>query len=126
MVACVGNELHEMGARMVADFLEMDGWDVSYLGSNTPTAGIMSYLKQRKARMLMISATMGYNVKNVQELVKAVRSDGELNQVNIVVGGYPFNIVADLWKSVGADGYARDANEVVMVANLMHTREGNP
>lgn len=119
VVACVGNELHEMGARMVSDFLEMDGWDVSYLGSNTPTASIISYLKQRKAGMLMISATMGYNVKNVRELVRSVRSDGELNMVKIVVGGYPFNQIVDLWRSVGADGYARDAEEVLIVANEM-------
>lgn len=37
VVACVGGELHEVGARMVADILEMEGWDSYYLGANTPT-----------------------------------------------------------------------------------------
>ena len=119
VVTCVGNEMHEMGARMVSDFLEMDGWDVDYLGSNTPTSSVISYLKQRKARLLMISATMGYNVKNVRDLTRSVRSDAELKDVKIVVGGYPFNHVSDLWRSVGADGTAADANEVVSVANRL-------
>jgi len=37
MVAtCVGGELHEIGARMVADFFEIDGWETYFLGANTP------------------------------------------------------------------------------------------
>ena len=123
IVACIGNELHEMGARMVSDFLEMDGWDVSYLGSNTPSASIMAYMKQRKAKMLMISATMCQNVKNVRDLVNAVRSDAQLKEVKIIVGGYPFNQTPSLWRSVGADGYAKDAREAVNVANGLSSKE---
>src|SRR5690606_27722777 len=32
LVACTGREIHELGARMVADFAEMAGYDVSFLG----------------------------------------------------------------------------------------------
>lgn len=117
VVTCVGNELHEMGARMIADFLEMDGWDANYLGSNTPTPAVISLLKERKAKGLFVSATMGFNVNNVRQLVEEVRSDPELSEVKIVVGGYPFNNVEGLWRLVGADGYAKDADEVVRVAN---------
>jgi methanogenic corrinoid protein MtbC1 len=117
IVTCVGNELHEMGARMVADFLEMDGWETNYLGSNTPTNALISIIKQRKAKGLFVSATMGYNVTKVRQLVEDVRSDPELQDVKIVVGGYPFNSVKGLVRSVGADGYARDAEEAIRVAN---------
>ena len=37
VVTCVGNERYGLGSRMVADFLEMDGWEVTYLGADTPT-----------------------------------------------------------------------------------------
>jgi methanogenic corrinoid protein MtbC1 len=80
---------------------------------------VIPYLKERKARMLMISATMCYNVKGVRELVNQVRSDAQLNEVKIVVGGYPFNQSSRLWRSVGADGFARDAVEAVQVANQL-------
>ena len=36
LVACVDDELHDLGARMVADFFEMAGFDVRYLGANLP------------------------------------------------------------------------------------------
>ena len=37
VAACVSGELHEIGARIVADLFEMAGWDTYYLGANTPT-----------------------------------------------------------------------------------------
>jgi methanogenic corrinoid protein MtbC1 len=36
-----------------------------------------------------------------------------------MVGGYPFNIAPNLWQSVGADGYARDAQQAVTVAESL-------
>ena len=117
VITCVSNELHEMGARMVADLLELDGWDSIYLGSNTPTPAVISMLKQRRAKGLFISATMGHNVNQVLYLVEEIRRDPELAGLKIVVGGYPFNEVEGLWKEVGADGYAKDAEFAVSVAN---------
>jgi methanogenic corrinoid protein MtbC1 len=117
IVTCVNNELHEMGARMVSDFLEMDGWDAHYLGSNMPTAAVIPALKQRKAIGLFVSATMGFNVIKVRRMVEEIREDPSLVDLKIVVGGYPFNTVDDLWRSVGADLFARDAAEAVVIAN---------
>ena len=33
IVSCVQGELHEIGARMVADLFEMDGWNSYYFGA---------------------------------------------------------------------------------------------
>jgi methanogenic corrinoid protein MtbC1 len=33
-----------------------------------------------------------------------------------MVGGYPFNIAPNLWLSVGADTYARDARQALLAA----------
>ncbi len=37
VVTCVGNETHGLGSRMVPDFLEMDGWDVTTRVPTRPT-----------------------------------------------------------------------------------------
>jgi methanogenic corrinoid protein MtbC1 len=41
VATCVGGDLHEIGARMVADFFEMEGWDTFFLGANTPISGTL-------------------------------------------------------------------------------------
>lgn len=119
VATCVGGDLHEIGVRMVADFFEMEGWDTYYLGANSPTPSIIQELKERHAEILAVSATMTFHVRAVKELIAAVRSNETLQNVKIIVGGYPFNIERNLWKSVGADSYAHDADEAIEVVNQL-------
>jgi methanogenic corrinoid protein MtbC1 len=120
MVAtCVGGELHEIGARMVADFFEMDGWDTYFLGANTPMEGILRAISERKADVLAISVTMTYHIEKVAELIAEVRHSKLDEHTKILAGGYPFNIAPNLWKSVGADAYARDAQQALVAAESL-------
>ncbi len=119
VVTCVGGELHELGARMVADFFEMAGWDTYYLGANTPTAGVLQTLEQRSPDVLAISATMTFHVSAVAELVADVRASDLGGRVSVLVGGYPFNVAPELWQRLGPDGCAKDAEEAVAVADRL-------
>lgn len=117
VATCVGGDLHEIGVRMVADFFEMEGWDTYYLGANTPIAAILGAIEEQHADALAISATMSYHVAAVEEVVRAVRSERGDRSPRILVGGYPFRVDQELWRRVGADGFAADASQVVAVAN---------
>lgn len=125
VAACVGGDLHEIGVRMVADFFEMEGWDTYYLGANTPLEGIVEATCERGANALAISATMTFHVPLVASVIEAVRQRQAARNTRILVGGYPFRVEPELWRSVGADGFARDALEAVDVANrLVHGDDG--
>lgn len=113
---CVSGELHEMGIRMVSDFFELEGWDTYYLGANTPLMALIKTLIDKKPDILGISATMTYHVEKVSEIIKAVRANPHCKNIKILVGGYPFNISKDLWKTIGADGYAPNAEETYKLA----------
>ncbi|WP_051140488.1 cobalamin B12-binding domain-containing protein [Azospirillum brasilense] len=119
MVAtCVGGEQHEIGIRMVADFFEMAGWDSHYLGANTPADSVVRSVRERGARVLAVSATITAHVGRVAALIAAVRAEpGE--PPHVLVGGYPFNLVPDLWKTVGADAFAPGAEEAVAIAERL-------
>jgi methanogenic corrinoid protein MtbC1 len=116
VTTCVGGELHEIGARMVADFFEMDGWDTYFLGANTPLDSILRTVAERQADVLAISATMTFHLGKVTELIAELRRSGLDKRTRVLVGGYPFNIAPNLWQTVGADGYARDAREALIEA----------
>ncbi len=115
----VSEELHELGIRMVADFFEMEGWDTFYLGANTPTRSILETIAARRANVLAISVTIAAHIKTAADLIAAVRTTDRCRDINILVGGYAFNTAPDLWRKLGADGYARDAQEAIAVANGM-------
>lgn len=115
----VSGDLHELGARMVCDFFEMDGWHTHYLGANVPTADVIKTIVQVKASVAAISATIAYHIHSVTELIAAVRRTPECRDVIILVGGYPFNVAQELWRNVGADGSANDAQGAVALANRL-------
>ena len=123
VATCVGDELHELGVRMVADFFEMEGWDTYYVGANTPAESILQTVTERQADILGVSATMAFHLRDVAALIARVRGATGSRDTAILVGGYPFNVAPDLWRTVGADGHARDAEEAVGLATrLLETR----
>ena len=118
----VNGDFHNIGIRMVTDLLEAEGWKTYYLGSNIPTQNVIKAVQERKANMLVISATMAFNLDSVSNLIMAVRTAKECKNVKIMVGGRAFNIDRHLWKTVGADGSASTAEETVKIAeNLTRT-----
>ena len=123
VAAGVGGELHEIGLRMVADFFEMEGWDTYYLGSNTPASSIIRALIDRKAHVLAVSVTMTFHIPLVADLIEQVRAVDPDQHIKILTGGYPFNIEPELWRRVGADGYAANAEKAIVNATaLMKSR----
>ena len=116
VIACVSGDLHEVGARMVGDFFEMAGWDTYFCGANTPHAAMVQSVVDRGAEVLAVSATMGRHVHAVQDLAELARADPRCSRVRILVGGHPFNVDPKLWRAVGADGTAPDADAAVALA----------
>lgn len=123
--AGVGDELHELGIRMIADFFELDGWDTHFLGANTPEESVVETVSEVKADVVGLSVTITYHLHKVQNIIRMIRERPDLQGVKILVGGYPFNRDPELWKKVDADGYAATAREAISTArHLVGRPEG--
>ena len=125
VVACVGEELHEIGTRMVADFFEMAGWDGIYLGANTPGTAMIDLVCRERPQVLALGVTMTYHLSTATALIERVRNDQRCAQVKIITGGYVFRQQQDLWRSIGADGCAGDAAGAVTLANRLVDESGS-
>jgi methanogenic corrinoid protein MtbC1 len=119
LAAGVGDELHDIGIRMVADFFEMDGWDTYYTGSNTPVRSILEAAQGRKFDLIALSVTMPRHLPDAEYLIRSLRAEHETAGLKIIVGGYPFRLVPELWKQVGADAYAETAEDAVAIADRL-------
>ena len=118
IVACVGGELHEIGARMVADLFELEGWDSTFLGANTPPEGIVAMVKANRNDVVALSTTMTFNIQHTVEIVRMLRQK-VTEPLKVLVGGYAFNMSPGLWKKIGADGYAADADTAILTAQKL-------
>lgn len=116
LTACLGGELHDLGARMVSDLFYLGGYDSFFTGANTPHRVINEELKRREIHVLALSATMTLQVRLAIELIDAVREEYG-DRVKVIVGGYAFNRHSTLWRDVGADGYAANGTEAVAWAD---------
>lgn len=119
VATCVSGELHEIGLRMVSDFFEMEGWDTYYIGANAPTQSIIEAIHEHNANLVGLSATMYFNVSKIKEIISSIQNENFNQSVKILVGGYPFLITKNLWKEVGADGFATDAENALQMANQL-------
>jgi methanogenic corrinoid protein MtbC1 len=67
---------------------------------------------------------MPFNLIRVQEVIEATRAGKEMEQIRIMVGGRIFRDMTDLWRIVGADGWAPDAQEARLLAQRWREEAG--
>jgi MerR family transcriptional regulator, light-induced transcriptional regulator len=117
VVSAGPNEFHEVGARMVADMLELDGWDVTYLGANTPLEELVTLIKQKKPFLLALSVATAFNLENARQLIASVKGSAELVNTRILAGGLAFICTPRLWHDFGADGFAANLEDAVALCH---------
>lgn len=111
LIASAPGEFHQIGGWMLSDMLEYEGWEVKNLGANTPGDFLIDFMKEFRPVTLALSATIIDNVEAVKDIIFRIKSDDELKNTRIVVGGKVFNDNNGLWEKVGADAYAKDLKE---------------
>ncbi|MET0387777.1 MAG: cobalamin-dependent protein [Polyangiales bacterium] len=114
LVACVQGELHDFPARLVADTLDLAGFEVRYLGADIPTDNLLDELATYRPDLLALSATMDFNLPALRSAVLAVRKH-PAGQLPIVIGGSACAPLQNLAAELGVEGAGADAN--AMIAN---------
>lgn len=104
LVASVRGNMHEIGARMVADHFELSGWRAFFLGADTPNEDLVVSVGHFGVQLVALSAGLGLHVRACAELVSEIHR--RFPDVPVLVGGQTFSRIPDLWKTVGADGFA--------------------
>jgi MerR family transcriptional regulator, light-induced transcriptional regulator len=115
VITGVEGEQHQLGPNMVADVLESTGWDVQFLGTNTPLAGVLQAIGEHRASVLGISATMLFNLPNVRRLIEQGRAAFGPG-LRFILGGSAFRATPELYKELGAAGIALDVRAALRLA----------
>ncbi len=121
LVTSPSGDLHDIGLRMVADHFEAEGWDVVFLGADTPSEDVARAVSDFAIDLVAIAAKLVLHVRATAELIHAVREATPDRRPPILVGGPPFQLVPDLWQIVGADGVAAGATDAVAVGERLTT-----
>jgi methanogenic corrinoid protein MtbC1 len=107
ITAATENDLHALGSRFLADFLERDGWQVIDLGADTPTGDLVQLVAQVRPELVCLSTTLATNLDHAQDAISALRG---LNPSPLIaVGGHAYGTDDHLATALGADIHAGDA-----------------
>jgi MerR family transcriptional regulator, light-induced transcriptional regulator len=118
VLACVEGELHDLPARIVADALDLAGFEVKFLGANVPTDGLVRLVAAEELDLIALSVTMSFNVPALREAVPRLRATSG-GRIPIAVGGHACSWGPGIAAEVGADMTAGDAAEAVGEARLL-------
>ena len=118
VLACTDGELHDLGLRMLGDFLEGDGWEVLYLGAVTPANTLGAYVAEAKPAAVGLSVTLTTHLEFARATISVIR---EQSEAYVLVGGGAFAGDARVAHDIGADGFAPDAGAA---SRLLRARFG--
>jgi methanogenic corrinoid protein MtbC1 len=85
LVACVPGEEHELGAALVAAFLDSKGWTVLFIGPNAPAPDILKAAVGGGSDAVFLSVTMVANLISTVDLLRSIKSTAP--KTKLVVGG---------------------------------------
>jgi methanogenic corrinoid protein MtbC1 len=69
VVTCIDKEFHEIGAKMVSNVFELEGWKTFYLGASVPTKEIIKFVKQIDPEVIALSWSLYLNLVRFLEVV---------------------------------------------------------
>lgn len=116
-LASVDGDDHYLGARVIADFLYMDGWEVHFLGSKTPIDDLISFVSTNKFDLVGLAATGDNSLNSLQETIKKLKLIPSAPK--IILGGDAVYKNLDLVQSFNPDGIAFNAEEAVVLARKL-------
>ena len=88
VVACVENEKHQVGVKMVADTFEMHGWESFFLGTGIPLGEMIRYIHEVKPDLIAISLSVYFNFANLIKMLNQLKE--QFPELQIIIGGQAF------------------------------------
>ena len=126
IITCADGESEELGAQMVADLFQSDGWEVYFLGGGVPADEVLGMVGKLCPHILLVFGTRPEGVPSVRQMVVMIREIGVGQTMNIIVSGGIYNRADGLWQEVGADYVALTAGEALELAGTLDPRKPQP
>lgn len=111
IVACVADEYHQLGGRMIADLCELRGWRGHFLGTGASVADLLKAIEQRRPTLVGLSLSLLANVSALEKALDGV--NGAYPELPILVGGQAFR-----WGAASAAQKYRNVTNVTSLDGL--------
>lgn len=116
VVICPPEENHDMGARMVADYFTLCGWNTVFVGSNTPYEDFLNASSIIRPDIIAISIHNYYTIVEARKIIADLRTKMG-DSLKIVVGGYAVRESTGNFATLGADYHVETFEDIRKITN---------
>jgi 5-methyltetrahydrofolate--homocysteine methyltransferase len=117
LIGTVRGDMHDIGKNIVVMLLRSNGWEVMDLGVDVPPEDFCAAVAKGNYQIVGMSALLTTTMSGVKDTIEALKAAGLRDKVKVMVGGAP---MTQGWATrAGADGYASDGAEAVIVAEAL-------
>ncbi len=119
VLAGVEGNHHVIGLRMVADAFELAGWDVRYLGANTPAGSLLQLVRDDRPNLVGLSVAMPQHLRKAREAIQMLHTELADACPAVMLGGLMINQFSSAAPVLGADATAPNARLAVSAADRL-------
>jgi methanogenic corrinoid protein MtbC1 len=117
VICCAANELQELGAQMMVDLFECNGWEVRFLGGGLTNDDMLAYVNEYAPDILLIYGTTPKHAPDIRRLIDTIKNVNAWPHLRIMLSGGLFNRAEGLWEEIGADMFASTVQEAIQLAS---------
>jgi methanogenic corrinoid protein MtbC1 len=88
VISCSANEYHQIGGKMVADLLELNGWDCAFHGAGTAPDVVLESIQETKPDAAGLSLGILSHLDGLTQMIERMKTD--FPQLDLLVGGQAF------------------------------------
>jgi methanogenic corrinoid protein MtbC1 len=107
---------HALGLRMISDAFETAGWTARFLGADVPQPSLFSLVDAERPDLLGLSVSMPQQLEMARGIIGRLRAEMGQTCPAILLGGRTINALDNIWRDLGADLWARDAEQAELQA----------
>jgi len=121
IIGTVEGDIHDIGKNLVALFLTCAGFEVIDLGVDVTASQFIKATKEHKPDLLALSALLTTTMGEMAVVIEELQKHNLRHTVKVLIGGGP--VTEEFATLIGADAYAKDAREAVIVAKSLVKRK---
>jgi len=122
MAIAVLQDHHGLGKRIVFSVLRAGGFEVLDFGQGLSADLLVQKTIENDIELLLISTLMLPSALKVKEVKEKLASLG--STARIIVGGAPFRLDCNLWRTVHADADGKSASDIIQTIEKLIKIEG--
>ncbi|GEM44388.1 cobalamin B12-binding domain-containing protein [Deinococcus cellulosilyticus] len=113
LVACVPGNHHTLGAQILGDAFEMQGWSCTVLMPGLPAEDLMFQIDQCKPDVVALSAGLIQQLGSTRKILQSIRLHWTSSVPVLAVGGHATQMVPHAGGALGADLWGLNARQLL-------------